>query len=539
MVKSDKTKQVYNSPYYTINQFSSPYLNGMLDEFLDDPQLSPLLESNRGCPYSCTFCAWGIGSGNKLIKKDLHKFISEMWYVGERTRNDVWFLADANFGMVKDDITIAKELKKINEKYGSPKTFEYHTAKNTAKMVFEVANILGDAAPINVAVQSFDPEVLKKIKRKNLKDHEIQQFIKMHQAQGRTVVTDILVPLSGDTLGTHLNSIRTAMNYGFDKIHTNIIRMLPGVEMESDAEREKYKYKTLWRPMDSGYGMYEGEFIFETDESIMATKDITLEEMFFIKNIHFLSLVLSHNGFATPLLKLALKNNINPVDIFIELAKDEKSELSKKILIPLVEEFKNEWFNSEEDLINYYAKPEIHKKLFEGEIGMQRLNLKYLSNLLLEKDLLFMVVNTIKEYILNNTNIEKEIIENVYKISIDNWKLDPLDSKLSKVENYIISEENFNYLKDKKIIPENIEYNGNGFSLEYNFPKEKYELFKNRLEKLNYKSKPKNAIYTAWSIGIAKYLYKLRTDSVVKKYDFEKNPFQRFTETPAKTAQNY
>ena len=85
----------------------------------------------------------GIGSGNKLIKKDLHKFVSEMWYVGERTRNDVWFLADANFGMVEDDITIATELKKINKKFGSPKTFEYHTAKNTAKMVFKVANILG------------------------------------------------------------------------------------------------------------------------------------------------------------------------------------------------------------------------------------------------------------------------------------------------------------------------------------------------------------------------------------------------------------
>ena len=259
----------------------------MLDEFLDDPNLSPLLESNRGCPYSCTFCAWGIGSGNKLIKKDLHKFVSEMWYVGERTRNDVWFLADANFGMVEDDITIATELKKINKKFGSPKTFEYHTAKNTAKMVFKVANILGDAAPINVAVQSFDPQVLKNIKRKNLKNNEIQEFIKLHQDQGRTVVTDILVPLSGDTIQTHLNSIRTAMDFGFDKIHTNIIRMLPGVEMESDADREKYGFKTLWRPMDSGYGIYDGEFIFETDESIMETKDITIEEMYFLKKFIF------------------------------------------------------------------------------------------------------------------------------------------------------------------------------------------------------------------------------------------------------------
>ena len=257
-------------------------------------------------------------------------------------------------------------------------------------MVFKVANILGDAAPINVAVQSFDPQVLKNIKRKNLKNSEIQEFIKMHQDQGRTVVTDILVPLSGDTIQSHLNSIRTAMDFGFDKIHTNIIRMLPGVEMESDSDREKYGFKTLWRPMDSGYGIYDGEFIFETDESIMETKDISIEEMYFLKKIHFLSLVFSHNGFATPLLKLALKNNINPVDIFVALAKDKNSDLSKKILIPLEEEFKNEWFKTEEDLINHYSKPEIYEELFKGEIGMQRLNLKYMANCIVDSRLLYL-----------------------------------------------------------------------------------------------------------------------------------------------------
>ncbi len=536
LVKSDKTKQVYNSPYYTINQFTSPYLSGMLDEFLDDPNLSPLLESNRGCPYSCTFCAWGIGSGNKLIKKDLHKFVSEMWYVGERTRNDVWFLADANFGMVEDDITIAKELKKINKKFGSPKTFEYHTAKNTAKMVFKVANILGDAAPINVAVQSFDPQVLKNIKRKNLKNHEIQEFIKMHQNQGRTVVTDILVPLSGDTMQTHLNSIRTAMDFGFDKIHTNIIRMLPGVEMESDSDREKYGFKTLWRPMDSGYGIYDGEFIFETDESIMETKDISIEEMYFLKKIHFLSLVFSHNGFATPLLKLALRNNINPVDIFIALANDKKSDLSKKILIPLENEFKNEWFKTEEDLIAHFSKPEVYENLFKGEIGMQRLNLKYMADCIVNSELLYMAMETMRDYIIENSKIDRKLIDIVYQISIDNWKLDPLDPKLSKNKKYTLDKESFDYIQDAKIIPKDVIFKDGFFNLFYNFPKDKFELYRNRLKQLEYEKNPKNAIYTAMSIGISKYLYKLRTNSEENIYNFEKNPFQRFKEPIAKPA---
>ena len=38
------------------------------------------------------------------------------------------------------------------------------------------------------------------------------------------------------------------------------------------------------------------------------------------------------------------------------------------------------------------------------------------------------------------------------------------------------------------------------------------------------------------SIGIAKYLYKLRTNSKENIYNFEKNPFQRFEEPIAKPA---
>ena len=36
------------------------------------------------------------------------------------------------------------------------------------------------------------------------------------------------------------------------------------------------------------------------------------------------------------------------------------------------------------------------------------------------------------------------------------------------------------------------------------------------------------------SIGIAKYLYKLRTNSKENIYNFEKNPFQRFEKPIAK-----
>ncbi len=44
----------------------SPYLAGYLDNFLDEIALTPLLESNRGCPFACTFCVDGIATRTKV-----------------------------------------------------------------------------------------------------------------------------------------------------------------------------------------------------------------------------------------------------------------------------------------------------------------------------------------------------------------------------------------------------------------------------------------------------------------------------------------
>jgi len=44
----------------------SPYLTGVLDRFLSNRKLTPLLETNRGCPFGCTYCAWGSAYQNKI-----------------------------------------------------------------------------------------------------------------------------------------------------------------------------------------------------------------------------------------------------------------------------------------------------------------------------------------------------------------------------------------------------------------------------------------------------------------------------------------
>ena len=513
--KKNLTKIKYDSDYYSINQFSSPYLSGMLDEFLADPQLSPLLESNRGCPYSCTFCAWGVGSGNKLIKKDFHRFLSEIWYVAERTKNDVWFLADGNFGILKEDIEIAKNFRELKEKFGYPKAVIYNTAKNNPERVFEVADILGELAPVNIAVQAFDKEVLKNIKRKNLTEEEIAKFVFEHQKKNRVVSTDIIVPNTGESLESHLNSLRKFFELNFDVGNINIMRMLPGTEMESDKERNQYGIKTKWRPMDAGWGKYNGEFIFETDENTISTNHITEKQMYDLKKIHFLTNLFWSTGVGKSLLKIGQLFKINPLDVIIKLAQDKNSQLFNDILLPLENEFKNEWFDNEDDLLNFYKNPKNHENLLSGKEGLTKLNLKYMTKLMLEKKIVYDSIHLLKNFIKNvcGKSLNDELLDIVAKISVDKLRLDLLNAPLVKRESYNCSLSTLNILIDSKVIPADTILKKGYFSLDFAFSETRFDRMKSGLIKNNFDKRPQESLYRALTLGLAKFMYSFNDSS--------------------------
>jgi len=98
----------------------SPYLTGNLDRFLNAGMV-PLLETNRGCPFSCGFCAWGLASHSIVSKLKLENVLSEIEYIGSRTKQNNWIICDANFGILKRDVEIAKAIKNTSDKYGYPK----------------------------------------------------------------------------------------------------------------------------------------------------------------------------------------------------------------------------------------------------------------------------------------------------------------------------------------------------------------------------------------------------------------------------------
>ena len=102
-----------------LDEIPSPYLTGMLDEFFDEP-FNPMIETNRSCPYRCTFCAWGIGT-TKLSRFGNERVLEEIDYISERcTKATILHVCDANFAILERDADFATRMYQAHKNTGFP-----------------------------------------------------------------------------------------------------------------------------------------------------------------------------------------------------------------------------------------------------------------------------------------------------------------------------------------------------------------------------------------------------------------------------------
>src|SRR6201997_558625 len=122
-----------------LDEIPSPYLTGFMDQFFDGI-LSPMMETNRGCPFSCTFCH----EGNQLISKVNHFSIervkAELDYIAaavEKAPNLITNLmfADPNFAMYERDYEIVEHIERIQQKQNWPRSIFASTGKNKKERI--------------------------------------------------------------------------------------------------------------------------------------------------------------------------------------------------------------------------------------------------------------------------------------------------------------------------------------------------------------------------------------------------------------------
>lgn len=246
------------SPRITdLDLIPSPYLQGYLDDFLEEVALTPLMESNRGCPFTCTFCVDGIGARTKVYWKSASRFEQELEYVAERYKGKVLDLADVNFGMYKQDIEITKAIARVKAKYGYPAYLHVATGKNQKTRVLECAELLQGAMRVAASVQSLDRDVLANIKRENISTDEILKVAQMSNATDANTYSEVILGLPGDTKEKHMRTVLQLADADMKLISMFTLMMLDGTELTTSRSREQWQCGTRFRVVPRCFGIYD------------------------------------------------------------------------------------------------------------------------------------------------------------------------------------------------------------------------------------------------------------------------------------------
>lgn len=332
-----------------LNTLPSPYLSGVLDKFFKDPYI-PMMETNRGCPFSCTFCADGLSSKNRVSRFDRQRVIDELEYIEERSNKVKDLLVtDLNFGMYEQDLQTAKDIVDIQNKRGWPGYIRANVGKNKPERIVEVATILKKSFTPGFGIQSYDQEVLKNVKRSNISTEvylDAQDKCEAEKIDDKVenskILTQIILGLPGDTLKKHFETLRVVINNpsGFAQVYQAIL--LIGTEMASQETRDKFRLITKFRVIPSSTYVYqfgdEQVPITNIEEIIVGSNVMPLEDYLSCRVMHLISMFFYNNSLFEELFLALQSHGITPFEILEVIY--EHDELYTPKVKEILERFK-------------------------------------------------------------------------------------------------------------------------------------------------------------------------------------------------------
>ena len=268
-----------------LDSIPSPYLIGIFDRLIkENPNIrwNATLETNRGCPYACTFCDWGSLTYNKIKKFNLERVFAELEWIGKNNIDFVSF-TDANFGIFPErDNLIADKLIEVQKLYDNPKAYTIAWAKNQKQEVVDIVKKLiyegGAKIGLNLSVQSMDDNTLDIIRRKNLEINKIEEVFAICEANNIPLYTELILGLPGETLETWKNNFYKLYKTGN---HTGITvyqaQLLENAEMNL-LQRKLYKIEGQI-VYDYLVGTYNEHELKEGIEVIVSTNSLSRDEM--------------------------------------------------------------------------------------------------------------------------------------------------------------------------------------------------------------------------------------------------------------------
>jgi len=276
-----------------LDEIPSPYLTGQLDKFFDG-KLSPMMETNRGCPFSCTFCH----EGNQLISKVNHFSIervkAELDYIASAVQRAPLLIsnlmfADPNFAMYERDYEIVEHIEKIQQRQNWPRSIFASTGKNKKERIAKALRKLNGSMSMWMSVQSMDPVVLQEIKRSNISTGQMLALANVYQELGLPTLSELILGLPGDSYERHVRSLSEVVEAGIDVIDTYTCMLLNGTELNTPFSRAVHKIGSHFRILPRDFAKLDnGRIAVEIEEVVTSTATMSFEDYQEARKMHLM-----------------------------------------------------------------------------------------------------------------------------------------------------------------------------------------------------------------------------------------------------------
>lgn len=284
LLNGNPPQQFYNKKRLENLDIPSPFTTGVFDKLIKDNSnalWSMTFETNRGCPYACTFCDWGGVTYSKVKKFAMDRVRADLeWCIGKPI--GYLFCADANFGIFKDrDVEIAKIIADVAPK-SKIDSINVQYAKNSTDIVFTIAKILGNLNKgVTVSVQSMSDLTLEAIKRKNLDINNIKHLMDLSEQHDVSTYTEVILGLPLETLDSWKQGMADILEMGqHSSIDMWFAQLLENSELATFAARQQYGIKSIiakdYTPL---YNSVDWKGIEEEIELINETNTMSTDEM--------------------------------------------------------------------------------------------------------------------------------------------------------------------------------------------------------------------------------------------------------------------
>ena len=375
--RSTDGKLQYTIPVIRIkklDEIPSPYTTGILDKFFDG-KLAPMMQTNRGCPFHCTFCADGKDEVDQVNNFSIERVKEELDYIVKHKHKDThnMIFSDLNFGMYPRDQEIAKYISDLQLKHGYPDFIYVSTGKNQKEKVINAIKTLKDSMPLWMSVQSLDKGVLKNIRRDNIStDHMLALYPAIKAANLQTRA-EVILGLPGETHENHMTTLRELIRARMDEIQVHTCMLLDGSEMGTPNERKKWKLNTKFRIIQRDFAeLSNGKKVMEIEEVVVSSEHMTFDEYVDLRILAFVIYITNRGTVYDPITKFLREQNLDVFDYFCKIKDDIDS--APKSIQNIFKRFKdatiNELWDTPEEIIANYQKDSEYKKLLNGDAGI-------------------------------------------------------------------------------------------------------------------------------------------------------------------------